>query len=120
MIDKIIIKLKLGLYAIMVYVVLTISDFVGFILGLGLAYISGWIASLTVGNILASGLNTLFNVSYFTKDMLPICVVVLHWLGSFYTRPLNEKDKELIDKIRRGWNDIKTAADGQNDSDESE
>lgn len=49
-----------------------------------LAYFGGWITSLVVGDVLAEALNTLFNVSWFTKDILPICAGALGWIGSFF------------------------------------
>lgn len=53
------------------------------------AYLGGWIASITIGNILATGLNTMFNVTWFTKDMIPLCAVLLAGsAASLRIRPL--------------------------------
>lgn len=49
-----------------------------------LAYFGGWVTSLVIGDILANGLNTLFNVSYFSKDMIPLCAATLGWIGGFF------------------------------------
>lgn len=60
--------------------VLIIEPFISF----WLAYFGGWITSLVVGDILAEALNTLFNVSWFTKDIIPICAGALGWIGGFF------------------------------------
>lgn len=49
-----------------------------------LAYFGGWICSLVIGNVLTEGLNTLFNTTYFTKDMIPICAATLGWIGGYF------------------------------------
>ena len=60
------------------------------------AYLGGWIASITIGNILATGLNTMFNVAWFTKDMIPLCAGTLGWIGSFFKNDISifGKDKD--------------------------
>ena len=37
-----------------------------------LCYFGGWVASITIGNILTDSLNTLFQTTWFTKDMIPL------------------------------------------------
>lgn len=49
-----------------------------------LGYFDGWLAKLVIGDVLTRGLNTVFNTTYFTKDMLPIMGGVLAWIGSFF------------------------------------
>ena len=49
-----------------------------------LAYFGGWICSLVIGNVLTEGLNTLFNTTYFTKDIIPICAGTLGWIGGYF------------------------------------
>lgn len=49
-----------------------------------LGYFNGWLAKLIVGDALIRGFNTLFNTTYFTKDMLPIIGGTLAWIGSFF------------------------------------
>lgn len=49
-----------------------------------LAYFGGWLCSLVIGDILCKGFNTLFNTSYFTKDMIPICAATLGWIGGYF------------------------------------
>lgn len=58
-----------------------------------LAYFGGWICSLVIGNVLIEGLNTLFNTTYFTKDMIPICAATLGWIGGYF-KSTNVKTKE--------------------------
>lgn len=49
-----------------------------------LAYFGGWICSLVIGDVLTEGLNTLFNITYFTKDIIPICAGTLGWVGGYF------------------------------------
>ena len=58
-----------------------------------LAYFGGWICSLVIGNVLIEGLNTLFNTTYFTKDMIPICAATLGWIGGYF-KSTSVKTKE--------------------------
>lgn len=60
-----------------------------------LAYFGGWICSLVIGNVLTEGLNTLFNTTYFTKDIIPICAGALGWIGGYFkSTHTNVKTKE--------------------------
>lgn len=58
-----------------------------------LAYFGGWICSLVIGNVLTEGLNALFNTTYFTKDMIPICAATLGWIGGYF-KSTSVKTKE--------------------------
>lgn len=58
-----------------------------------LAYFGGWICSLVIGNVLTEGLNILFNTTYFTKDMIPICAATLGWIGGYF-KSTSVKTKE--------------------------
>lgn len=49
-----------------------------------LAYFGGWITSLVIGDTLANALNTLFNTTHFTKDMIPMCAGALGWVGGYF------------------------------------
>ena len=49
-----------------------------------LAYIGGWLCSLVIGDALANGLNTLFNTTHFTKDIIPLCAATLGWIGGYF------------------------------------
>lgn len=62
----------LGAIALIIATVL-ILPFISF----WLCYFGGWVASITIGNILTDGLNTLFQTTWFTKDMIPLCAGTL-------------------------------------------
>lgn len=49
-----------------------------------LAYFGGWLCSLVIGDVLAEGLNALFNTTHFTKDMIPLCAGTLGWIGGYF------------------------------------
>lgn len=49
-----------------------------------LSYFGGWITSLVVGATLCDALNTLFDTTRFTPDMLPQMAGALGWIGSFF------------------------------------
>lgn len=49
-----------------------------------LAYFGGWLCSLVIGDVLAEGLNALFNTTHFTKDMIPLCAGTLGWVGGYF------------------------------------
>lgn len=59
---------------------LIIMPFVSF----WLAYFGGWITSLVIGDTLANALNTLFNTTHFTKDIIPMCAGALGWVGGYF------------------------------------
>ena len=46
-----------------------------------LAYFIGWLCSLAIGDVLVQGLNTLFNTTHFTEEIIPICAGTVGWLG---------------------------------------
>ena len=49
-----------------------------------LAYFGGWLCSLVIGDVLANGLNQLFNTTHFTKDIIPLCAATLGWIGGYF------------------------------------
>ena len=49
-----------------------------------LAYFGGWLCSLVIGDILAEGLNSLFNTTHFTKDIIPLIAATLGWIGGYF------------------------------------
>lgn len=49
-----------------------------------LAYFGGWLCSLVIGDVLAEGLNSLFNTTHFSKDMIPLCAATLGWIGGYF------------------------------------
>lgn len=51
-------------------------------------------ASITIGNILTDGLNTLFQTTWFTKDMIPLCADTLGWIGSYFKTSNLGKSKD--------------------------
>ena len=72
-----------------------------------LTYFIGWLCSLAIGDVLVQGLNTLFNTTHFTEEILPICAGTVGWLGGLFsccsignTKPIdvdpisNEEEKE--------------------------
>ena len=54
-----------------------------------LAYFGGWLCSLVIGDALANGLNTLFNTTHFTKDIIPLCAATLGWIGGYFKCRVN-------------------------------
>lgn len=73
----------------MVAVLVIVEPFIGF----WLAYFGGWIASLTIGDILCRGLNSLFQTTHFTKEMLPLFAGTLGWIGGFFKSVSTVKSK---------------------------
>lgn len=53
-------------------------------LNFGLAYCGGWICKVTFGPTLCKALNTLFNVTFFSPDKLPLIAGALGWIGSYF------------------------------------
>lgn len=49
-----------------------------------ISYFGGWLCSLVIGDTLANALNTLFNTTHFTKDIIPICAGALGWVGGYF------------------------------------
>lgn len=60
--------------------IIIIAPFISF----WLAYFGGWLCSLVIGDVLAKGLNSLFNTTHFTKDMIPLCAATLGWIGGYF------------------------------------
>lgn len=56
-----------------------------------LAYLGGWIAKIVIGAKLTAALNTLFNTTYFTAEMLPMMAGALGWIGGFFKSVTNIK-----------------------------
>lgn len=53
----------------------------------------GWLL-LPLVNILTDGLNTLFQTTWFTKDMIPLCAGTLGWIGSYFKTSNLGKSKD--------------------------
>ena len=59
-----------------------------------LCYFGGWLTSLVIGDTLARGLNTLFNTTHFTKDIIPLCAGTIGWIGGYFkSKNINTKWK---------------------------
>lgn len=79
----------LGAIALIIATVLVLP-FISF----WLCYFGGWVASITIGNILTDGLNTLFQTTWFTKDMIPLRAGTLGWIGSYFKTSNLGKSKD--------------------------
>lgn len=49
-----------------------------------LSYFGGWLCKIIFGDTLCTALNTLFNVSFFTPDKLPMIAGALGWIGGYF------------------------------------
>lgn len=56
-------------------------------------WIGGWFTKITIGGILCKGLNTLFNVTFFTPNKIPIMAGALAWIGGFFKGVTQGKNK---------------------------
>ena len=86
--------LSIILSAVVCAVLLPIASF-------WLAYFIGWLCSLAIGDVLVQGLNTLFNTTHFTEEILPICAGTVGWLGGLFsccsignTKPIISNEEE--------------------------
>lgn len=79
----------LGAIALIIATVLVLP-FISF----WLCYFGGWVASITIGNILTDGMNTLFQTTWFTKDMIPLYAGTLGWIGSYFKTSNLGKNKD--------------------------
>ena len=75
---------------VMIFMAVLIFPFISF----WLCYFGGWMASITIGNTLIDGLNTLFQTTWFTKDMIPLCAGTLGWIGSHFKTISFRKSKD--------------------------
>ena len=71
---------EIALIIIIFAVLLIIAPFISY----WCAYFGGWIASITIGGVLCNSLNTLFDTTRFTPNMLPQMAGALGWIGSFF------------------------------------
>lgn len=49
-----------------------------------LCYFGGWLCKITFGPTLCNALNTLFNVSFFTPEKIPLMAGALGWIGNYF------------------------------------
>lgn len=47
-------------------------------------YFGGWLCKITFGPTLCHALNTLFNVSFFTPEKIPLMAGALGWIGNYF------------------------------------
>lgn len=77
-------KTNIVLSVILIIVILVFSLIVGPFISYWLAYFGGWIASLTIGGLLADSLNSIFNTTYFAPENIPALAALLGWIGGFF------------------------------------
>ena len=49
-----------------------------------LCYFGGWLCKITFGPTLCHALNTLFTVSFFTPEKIPLMAGALGWIGNYF------------------------------------
>ena len=64
------------------------------VISFGLGYLSGWILQITIGDIVISGLNTVFNTDRFTPEMIPLFCATMGMIGGFFKSKLITKNKK--------------------------
>lgn len=84
-------KTNIVLSIILIIVILAFSLIVGPFISYWLAYFGGWIASLTIGGLLADSLNSIFNTTYFTPENIPALAALLGWIGGFFKSSIATK-----------------------------
>lgn len=86
----------------------------------GVGYIGGWFMTFVAGNVLVNGLNTLFHVSWFTKDMLPVYSGTLVWISSYFHSTDGKGLADLVRTAKKNWKEIwddsEHSADSENES----
>ena len=76
-------ELSLGIIVFIFISIIVFSIFVPVLYYFG-GWIAGWMISICIGETFADGLNTLFNVSYFTPEFLPTMCGILSVIGKFF------------------------------------
>lgn len=60
-----------------------------------ICYFGGWLCKITFGPTLCNALNTLFNVSFFTPEKIPLMAGALGWIGGYFKNSsINTNKKE--------------------------
>lgn len=67
----------LGLFSLGIIIIFVVPW-----LSFWLAYFSGWIAKITIGNQLVNGLNLIGII--ISKDQIPLLAGILGWIGGFF------------------------------------
>ena len=83
---------KTGTVIIAVITIIVMSFFSPILVYAG-GWIAGWILKTFIGEVITNGLNTLFNVAYFTPELLPVLCGILSVISTLL-RPMNFKLKE--------------------------
>jgi hypothetical protein len=69
-------------------IILTLSSFALFVLcptlAFALAYLGGLVLQLVAGNVIANGLNLIFNTTRFTPNMIPLACATLAIIGHYF------------------------------------
>ena len=60
-----------------------------------ICYFGGWLCKITFGPTLCNALNTLFNVSFFAPEKLPLMAGALGWIGGYF------KNNSISKNIKR-------------------
>ena len=56
----------------------------GPVITFGLAYFGGWLLSLVVGNLVADGLNLIFDTTRFTPQLSPLTCAIFATIGRYF------------------------------------
>ena len=64
------------------------------VISFGLGFLSGWVLQITIGDIVANGLNTVFNTDRFTPEMIPLFCATMGMIGGFFKSKLINKNKK--------------------------
>ena len=67
------------------------------VISFGLGYLSGWILQITIGDIVTSGLNIVFNTDRFTPEMIPLFCATMGMIGGFFKSKLISRNKKEED-----------------------
>lgn len=60
----------------------------------GFAWIGGWILKQCVGQLVADGMNLMFNTTRFTPDFIPIACATLATIGKYFKSYQNVTNKK--------------------------
>lgn len=83
--------------SVIVFLLAILAAFALPVISFGLGFLSGWVLQITIGNIVANGLNTVFNTDRFTPEMIPLFCATMGMIGGFFKSKLvtkNKKDEE--------------------------
>lgn len=75
-------------------ITITIALIISPIITFGAGYLGGMILELIVGDCITSTLNTIFDTTRFTNDLIPPVCAALAVLGSFFKPSIENKKDE--------------------------